>query len=275
MTTEQSASEVRSTSLGVALGRVETWSRLILGFSVIIVCASVSIVFSLLLLPWRLRRIQIGNLFGKITGPILLKLAGCRPVFTNREGLTAPGPAIFVSNHVSIVDLMVGMWLTPLGGCGTAKKEIAKVPFFGWLYRLSGHILLDRGDRERSIATLAAAAEFVRSNGVSIWIWPEGTRSRDGRLAPFKKGFVHLAIASGLPIVPVVVHQAHHRWPADSFALYPGDMHIQVLDRIDTTTWQAERVAEHAEQVHDLFAATLSADQRPQPDAPDLAGEGS
>jgi 1-acyl-sn-glycerol-3-phosphate acyltransferase len=247
----------------VALSRFQTWLRLIVGFVVVMVCASISIVFALLLLPWRLKRIQVGNLYGKVVGPILVWLSGSRPVFKNREFLAAQGPAIYVSNHVSIVDLMLGMWLTPLGGCGTAKKEIAKVPFFGWLYRLSGHILLDRGDRDRAIATLNSAAEFVRSNGVSIWIWPEGTRSRDGRLSPFKKGFVHLAIATGLPVVPVVVYDAHHRWPADTFVMYPGDLHIEILDKIDTSAWSEDRVAEHAQQVHDAFVTVLSPGQRP------------
>jgi len=251
---------------GRPLGRVHTWLRLVLGFTVVIVFASIAIVFSFLLLPWRRKRIQVGNLFGKTAGPILVWLAGCRPVFKDYELLAGQGPAVYVSNHVSIVDLMLGMWLTPLGGCGTAKKEIAKVPFFGWLYRLSGHLLLDRGDRERAIATLDKAADFVRSNGVSIWIWPEGTRSRDGRLSKFKKGFVHLAIATGLPVVAVVVHNAHHRWPADTFAIYPGDLHIEVLPSIDTSTWQPETAGEHAEQVRAAFAAALAPEQRPLPD---------
>ena len=260
---DESAPALQSEDQPKALGAIQTWLRLIVGFVVVMLFASVAIVFAFLVFPSRIKRIQVGNLFGKTVGPILVWLAGCRPVFSNRALLSSQGPAIYVSNHVSILDLMFGMWLTPLGGCGTAKKEIAKVPFFGWLYRLSGHILLDRGDRSRSIATLDAAADFVRRNGVSLWIWPEGTRSRDGRLSPFKKGFVHLALATGLPVVPVVVHNAHHRWPADPFAIYPGDLQIEVLEKIDTTDWQGDRVSEQAQHVHDIFVAALSPEQQP------------
>ncbi len=238
---------------------------MVLGFVLVMITASISIVFALLLLPWRLRRIQIGNLFGKTVGPLLVRLAGVRTVFSHYHRIADLGPAIYVSNHVSILDLMLGMWLTPMGGCGTAKKEIARVPFFGWLYRLSGHLLLDRGDRNRAIATLSEAADFVRREGVSIWIWPEGTRSRDGRLGTFKKGFVHLAIATGLPVIPVVVHDAHHRWPADSFKMYPGELHIEVLERVDTSAWETETAGDHAREVEAVFCQVLSAEQQPLP----------
>jgi len=249
---------------GKPLGKFETWLRLVLGFILVMVLASFSILVSLPLLPWRLKRIQVGNLFGKTTGPILVWLAGVRPVFKNRHLIAQQGPAVYVSNHVSLLDLLFGMWLTPMGGCGTAKREIAKVPFFGWLYRLSGHLLLDRGNRDRAIATLDDAARFVQSKGISLWIWPEGTRSRDGRLSTFKKGFVHLAIATGLPVVPIVLHDAHHRWPADTYAMYPGELHVEVLEKIDTASWRPETAGDHAQQVHDAFVAALGPQQRPQ-----------
>jgi 1-acyl-sn-glycerol-3-phosphate acyltransferase len=154
------------------------------------------------------------------------------------------------------------MWLCPVGGCGIAKKEIARIPFFGWAYWLSGHLLIDRGDREGAIAALAATAQFVRRHRLSIWIWPEGTRSRDGRLLSFRKGFVHLAIATGLPVVPLVLHGAHQRLPDRSFTLVPGELEVEVLERIDTRSWKRETVDEHVEQVHAVVRRALRPAQR-------------
>jgi len=157
--------------------------------------AVVYLSLSLLLLPWRPLRIRIGNVYGKTVAPPVAWILGVRTRVRHRERLAESRPAIYVTNHTSTLDVLIAMWLCPVGGCGIAKKEIARIPFFGWAYWLSGHLLIDRGDREGAIAALAATAEFVRRHRLSIWIWPEGTRSRNGRLLPFRKGFAHLAIA--------------------------------------------------------------------------------
>jgi 1-acyl-sn-glycerol-3-phosphate acyltransferase len=95
---------------------------------------------------------------------------------------------------------------------------------------------------------------------------PEGTRSKDGRLLAFKKGFVHLAVATGFPVVPVVVHGAHKAWRNGSLLEFvPMPMDIEILPPIDTTSWTEETAADHALAVHDLFVAHLREDQRPAP----------
>ena len=76
----------------------------------------------------------------------------------HRERLEASSPAIYITNHTATLDVLIAMWLCRVGGCGIAKKEIARIPFFGWAYWLSGHLLIDRGDREGAIAALAATA---------------------------------------------------------------------------------------------------------------------
>lgn len=243
-------------------GFAGTWARIATSFVLVSSGAIVYFAVSLLLLPWRPLRIRIGNVYGKIFGRSVSRILGVRTRVQHRERLGESRPAIYVTNHTSALDVLVAMWLCPMGGCGIAKKEIARIPFFGWAYRLSGHLLIDRGDRDGAIAALASTAEFVRSCRLSVWIWPEGTRSRDGRLLAFRKGFVHLAIATGLPVVPVVLHGAHERVPDRSFTLVPGELEVEVLEPIDTRSWKRETVDEHVEQVHAIVGRALRPAQR-------------
>ena len=245
------------------LGFAAMWARSALSFLVVFSAAFIYLPLSLLLLPWRPLRIRIGNVYGKAVGPSLARILGVRTRVRHRERLAESRPAIYVTNHTSTLDVFIGMWLCPMGGCGIAKKEIARIPFFGWAYRLSGHLLIDRSDREGAIAALEATAEVVRRHRLSIWIWPEGTRSRDGRLLSFRKGFAHLALATGLPVVPVVLHGAHQRLPDRNFTLIPGELEVEVLEPIDTRSWKRETLDEHVEQVYAIVRRALRPAQRP------------
>ena len=91
----------------------------------------------------------------------------------------------------------------------------------------------------------------------------EGTRSRDGRMLPFKKGIWHLAVQTGLPVVPVVVSGAHRAWTKGSMALQPTDVEVRVLPAIDTSGWGARDRDEVVAELQDLFVQALPADQRP------------
>ena len=156
-------------------------------------CALILIPLTVLCLPWRGVRVRIGNYYGKVVGSVIAWLARAKVVIHDRDRLDGSFPAIYVSNHASMLDIFLGMWLCPAGGCGIAKKEVGRVPFFGWLYFLTGHLLIDRANRESAIAGLRGVTEAVRKYNLGVWMWPEGTRSRDGRLLPFKKGLGHLA----------------------------------------------------------------------------------
>jgi 1-acyl-sn-glycerol-3-phosphate acyltransferase len=96
-------------------------------------------------------------------------------------------------------------------------------------------------------------------------MWPEGTRSKDGRLLPLKKGFVHLAIQTGLPIAPVVTTGAHRAMEKSSLRVRKVPIHIKFLPTIDTSNWGLETVDKHVEQLRQAFIDALPADQRPLP----------
>ena len=132
-----------------------------------------------------------------------------------------------------------------------------KIPFFGLAYWLAGHLLIDRGNNAKAVASMKKLSDFVKAKGLSIWIWPEGTRSLDGKLIPFKKGFVHLALATGLPVVPVMVHGAHKIWPAKTMQFYPGEVKVEVLDPIDTKDWNKHNIEAHVKQVESVMSEAL------------------
>jgi lysophosphatidate acyltransferase len=211
----------------------------------------------ILALPFRTLRVRIGNFCGKMIGPVVSWLVGAKIINPDSKKLNSSKPAIFVSNHASALDVFIGMALCPYGGCGVGKKEILKIPFFGLAYWLAGHLLIDRGNNAKAVASMKKLSDFVKAKGLSIWIWPEGTRSLDGKLIPFKKGFVHLALATGLPVVPVIVHGAHKVWPAKTMQFYPGEVKIEVLDPIKTNDWNRETVDKHVEEVRNFMAKAL------------------
>jgi lysophosphatidate acyltransferase len=240
------------------MSTIESVIRFGLALSFMVVLSSAFFTLMLLLLPWRALRLKICNVYGKINGRTLIWFAGSRPVVHNRERVNGSTPAIFVSNHSSTIDMWMGMWICPMGGGGLAKKEIVKVPGVGQLYLLSGHPLIDRSNRERAITTMNQMAEFMSANRLSLFLWPEGTRSKDGKLQAFKKGFVHAAIATQMPVVPVIAHHASTLWPRKGIRFRSGDLHIEVLEPVDTSDWTAETIDAHVAQVRDIFVAHLA-----------------
>jgi len=247
------------------MSRVPSFLRVLIGLLVLAPSATVCFTLALLLLPSRLARIKLGNYYGKFIGSIVVWLAGAKLEILNKAGLNGSFPAIYIANHASSLDAFLSIWLCPVGGCGVMKKEIAKVPFFGWAYLLSGHLRIDRSKHAKAVAGMADMARVVKKNRLGIWIMPEGTRSLTGRLLPLKAGFVHMAIATGLPVVPVIMHNVHHVWPLGGLHVTGGPIKIEVLAPIATGTWKAETAQRHAEEVHDVMAAALSPEQRPLP----------
>lgn len=221
----------------------------------------------IVLLPSRNLRIRLCNHWGSLTGSLMTWLSGSRVTVEHRERFDGDRPAIYISNHTSVLDIFLGIWLSPEGTVGVAKKEVVYYPFFGQAYFLSGHLMIDRGNRDKAVASMKALVGIVHDYGLSIWMWPEGTRSRTGRLLPFKKGVYHLAVQTGLPVVPVVVKGAHHAWEKGGLDIRGADIHVEVLPAIDTSDWADRDSREVSDELHALFEAHLPEEQRPLAEA--------
>ena len=239
------------------IGPISFALRFTLGFVWLGFWSLLCMCLMILALPFRTLRVRLGNFCGKMIGPVVSWLVGAKITNPDSKKLNSSKPAIFVTNHTSALDIFIGMALCPYGGCGVGKKEILRIPFFGLAYWLAGHLLIDRGNNAKAVASMKKLSDFVKAKGLSIWIWPEGTRSLDCKLIPFKKGFVHLALATGLPVVPVIVHGAHKVWPAKTMQFYPGEVKVEVLDPIKTNNWTKETIDEHIEEVKGFMAKAL------------------
>jgi 1-acyl-sn-glycerol-3-phosphate acyltransferase len=247
--------------LGPPHGRVSLALRVVAIVATLLLLSLVYIAICLVLLPSRRLRVIAGNAYGKAVGASSRRLLGIRTVVHHRERLVHP--AVWAMNHASWLDALVGMWLCPWGGAGVGKKEVVRVPLFGWAYRLSGHPLIDRGDHEAAVRSLREAGDFARNKRIGIFVYPEGTRSRDGRLGPLRKGVVHLALQTRFPVVPVVAHSVQSYWPRDGFRIRPGILHVEVLEPIPTDDWSEDRIDEHLATLRNAMLRALGQDEGP------------
>ena len=239
-------------------GAFATRIRLGLAVLVFVLWGGLLVLLCIPLLPSRKARLRLGSAFAHALGPALLAILGIRLEVENLERLRDAEPAICLINHGSMLDALVSMAIWPRHGCGIGKKEQARIPVWGLVYGIAGNLFIDRSNRERAIATMNEAVAIIRRIGISPWVAPEGTRSLDGELAPFKKGFVHLAVASRLPCVPIVMHNVFALWPAKTLRITPGTVRVEILEPIPTDDWSVETLDQHIADTRAVFVDAIS-----------------
>lgn len=142
-------------------------------------------------------------------------------------------PHVFVLNHQSMLDIPVAFRCIPVALRFIAKRSLLFVPFLGLYMKATGMIFVDREKSAKAIASIQKAGLRIRQ-GASIIAFPEGTRTRDGRIQPFKKGTFMVAIEAQVPIVPMAIHGASDVLPRDSFRVRPGRVRLAIGAPIPT-----------------------------------------
>ena len=194
-------------------------------------------------------------------GDIGAKVAGINLAIKGEEKLWSHRPAVFILNHQSNTDMIIASKLLRRDTVGIAKKEIKSMPIIGQILAASkGLIFIDRSDKAKAIEAMAPAVKALQS-GTSVIIFPEGTRSFDYSLGPFKKGAFHLAMQAGVPIVPIVIENAHDAMPRGMNIVQPSTIRINVLDPIDTSKWRVKNLSKHIESVRQMYLVALGQQQ--------------
>jgi lysophosphatidate acyltransferase len=251
--------------------RVISFARLFVGLAFLGTMVAGAMLILLPMLPWHSARIKFTNHFGHVVGRTIMWIAGCPVEVRGQEHISPDRPAIYAGNHTSIFDAFTSIWLSPVGTVGVAKKEIIWYPFYGVAWLLAGHLTLDRGNSQKARRSMQRMGEIIRKKSLHLFMWPEGTRAKDGRILPFKKGVIHLALQTKLPIVPMVTEGAHRAWEKASITMRKVPITVTFLPPIDTSHWTEDRIDEHLAELRDKFLEALPSDQLPLDSKPELA----
>ncbi len=188
---------------------------------------------------------------------IVLAAAGVRVRVEGEERLRPSRAPVLVANHQSNLDIPVLGAVLPADTLWLAKRELFSVPVFGQAIRALGMIPVDRADPDAAKDAIGQAARRVAA-GSPVVLFPEGTRSPDGRLRPFKPGFLYLAEAGGAPVVPVAVRGTSRLWPKGAWTPRPGTVRVTVLGPVAVARVEdPDRRREQVQAVRDAVARVL------------------
>ena len=199
---------------------------------------------------------------GQFCGVCTLRIAGVRTRAVGLENIPV-GTCLFVANHASNTDPPAIVGAIPRRVAILLKKSLLSIPIVGPAFRMGDFIPVDRENPEAALASIQLAVQRAR-RGLSFLAFPEGTRSRDGRLQPFKTGVFRVAIEAKMPIVPVACAGAHNILPRDAFSIRPGKMTVRFCPPIDAASFQSGEKNELVRRVRQAIAEALPAEQRPK-----------
>ncbi|MDC0611309.1 1-acylglycerol-3-phosphate O-acyltransferase [Vibrio sp.] len=191
-----------------------------------------------------------GRMFARLS-PIF----GIKLEFRLTENALNQGQNIYIANHQSNWDMFTLAGAVTPKVVTVGKKSLAWLPLFGQLYWLSGNILIDRANKSKAKGTIDQVVKSIKESDVSVWMFPEGTRSRGRGLLPFKTGAFHAAVGAGVPVVPIICSSTDHlklnRWNN-------GVIIVEMLEPVSTEGYSKENVRQLATHCRELMKAKLA-----------------
>jgi 1-acyl-sn-glycerol-3-phosphate acyltransferase len=192
---------------------------------------------------------------------VVTRVAGLKVTVEGRENIPA-GVCLFAANHTSNADAPAIIGAIPRRIAILGRKSLFDIPIVGSAFRLAKFVPVDRENRDAALASVKEAVKYIRE-GYSFLVYPEGTRSVDGRLQRFKKGSFVMAIEAGIPVVPVACAGAHRVMKKRSLIIRPGKVTVRFGKPVDASAYTVEQRDELALRVHDVIAGLLPEDQKP------------
>ena len=205
---------------------------------------------------------RVGHQLACFWGRAIARLSGVSVEVTGAEQLDRNRPFIFAANHQSQFDIFLLQGYLGLDFRWLAKKELFRIPIWGRSMRMTGYIPVDRSHGRAAMQSLEEAAARIAA-GTSVIIFPEGTRSIDGRLQPFKSGTMLLAIKSKVPLVPVAIIGTHNILPKGKLLATPGKVTIKIGAPIDTGNYTSRDKNELAARLRSALVSMLDEATRP------------
>ena len=200
---------------------------------------------------------------------IVLRLIGVRVRLEGLENIPA-GTCIFAANHVSNIDPLAFVPNIPRRVAVPLKKELFRMPILSYGLKLSKFIVVDRASRQAAADSLRQSVQYL-NEGLSFAIYPEGTRSPDGRLLPFKRGAFLMAIQTGVPVVPVSIVGARSLMRKGESAIHPGEVVVRFRPPVESSSYTTATLRDLVARVHAEVAAGLPSDQQPLAENPQTA----
>ncbi|MGF1758548.1 1-acylglycerol-3-phosphate O-acyltransferase [Photobacterium sagamiensis] len=186
----------------------------------------------------------------------LHKIAGLELIQRGTENAANTDKSVYISNHQSVFDFVTDPGMLRPRTVTLGKKSLLWVPFFGTLYWITGNILIDRENKSKARNTIQQVAEAIHKRNLSVWVYPEGTRSKGRGLLPFKSGAFRMAIEAGVPIIPMCVSTTHNK--IDLNRRDNGVIIAEMLAPIDVTNYDIQDARELANYCHKLMADKIA-----------------